>query len=242
MTSEQPLIQPTSGWVGSTSENGTEIDMSLDNPPIEKRCGFETIDTITVGLLVLAPLETVAEVVAQSGVRWERNVYNKSIQGRGLVIFQFRGHAWTGILDGLMTDKYRDVVDGSVSAYWDWELQAQSFSLQLHTRTIYYLVDDSGGNIHYVYWENGTLMERLEFDEAIWQDNHDEALLDTPERTFEPHLFESQLRQLTAPEIKNTYAFVDDFLCEQQAYAATRLSSFNFQPDDFVRVDYIAFA
>lgn len=228
--------------MGSTPEDGTEIDMSLDNPLVENRCGFETIDTIAVGLLVLAPLDTVSEAVAQSGVRWERNICNKSIQGRGLVVFQFRGHAWTGILDGLMTHNYRDVVDGSVSAYWDWELQAQSFSLQLHTRTIYYLVDDSGGNIGYAYWENGTLMERLEFDEAIWQDNHDEALLDAPERTFEPHLFESQLRQLTAPEIKNTYAFVDDFLCEQQAYAATRLSRFNFQPDDFVRIDYIAFA
>ncbi len=53
-----------------------------------------------------------------------------------------------------------------------------------------------------------------------WEDTHDEALLDASERTFEPHLFESKLRRLTAAEIENAYSFVDDFLCEQQAYAA----------------------
>ena len=82
-------------------------------------------------------------------------------------------------------------------------------------------------------------MERLEFDESIWQDTHE---VDAPEGTFEPHLFESKLRQLTAAEIKYAYAFVDDFLCKQQAYAVTRFSTFNFQPDDFVGFDYIAFA
>ena len=136
-----------------------------------------------------------------------------------------------------MTDLYRGLI-GYASDYWDWESQAQSLSQQLHTRTIYYVVDDCGGTISYAYWENGELMERLEFDEAIWQDTHE---VDLPEATFEPHLFESKLRQLTAAEIKYAYAFVDEFLCEQQAYAATRLSRFNIQRDDFVRLDYIAF-
>jgi hypothetical protein len=64
---------------------------------------------------------------------------------------------------------------------------------------------------------------------------------DAPERTVEPHLFESKFRQLTAGEIENSYSFVENFLYEQQAYAATKLSRFNCQRDDFVRLDYIAF-
>jgi hypothetical protein len=85
-------------------------------------------------------------------------------------------------------------------------------------------------------------MERLEFDSAIWQDTHDEALLDAPDRTSEPHLFESRLGQLTAADIEDSYALVDDFLCEQQAHAATRFSAFSTKGDDFVRLDYITFA
>ena len=218
------------------------METTEENPPIEERCGLEYIDTIADGLLVYAPLDQVAEVVAQLGMRWERDVYGQTIQGCGLLIFQFRGHAWTGIFGGYKTDKFRCILDGYVCASWNWESQAQFLSQKLHTRTIYYWVDDVGFTIGYAYWENGTLMERLEFDESIWQDNHDEALLDSPDRGFEPHLFESQLRQLTASEIRDAYDFVDEFLCEQQAYAATILSRFDFQRDDFVRVDYIAFA
>lgn len=223
--------------------------MTSENPPIEERYGLEDIDTIAVGLLVLAPLDQVAEVIAHLGVQWERNVYGQSIQNPGLLVFQFRGHLWTGILDASMTEKYTRVPTDTFNDYfarfvpssWDWESQAQSLSLQLHTQTIYYWVDDSGFTIGYTYWNDGELMERLEFDESIWQDTHDDDLLDAPERTFEPHLFESQLRKLTAPEIEDAYDFVEIFLCEQQAYAATRLSRFNVQRNDFVRIDYIAF-
>lgn len=242
MNAENAPIRSYQFLVNSVSKNGTEnpmLPIPLENPPIEKRCGFETIDTIADGLLVHAPVDQVAEVLAHSGVRWERNVYGQTIRGRGLVVFQFRGHAWTGILDGYMTDKFGDILDGRVPASWNWESQAESLSQRLHTRTIYYLVDDVGCTMSYAYWENGTLMERLEFDESIWLDNHDEALLHSPALTFEPHLFESQLRQLKAPEIRDAHDFVWNFLCEQEAYAATRLSAFS---NDFVRLDYIAFA
>ncbi|MEA5601677.1 hypothetical protein [Nostoc sp. UHCC 0252] len=222
--------------------------MISENQTIEERYGLEDIDTIAVGLLVNAPLDQIAEIVAQFGAEWEQDIHEQNIQNPGLLVFQFRGHSWTGILDVSMTDKYTyvttDTFDDShnfVTCSWDWELQAQSISQQLHTRTIYYWVDDSGLTIGYVYWENGELMERLEFDEAIWQDNHDEALLDEPERQVEPHLFESKFRRLTAGEIENAYSFVEDFLHEQQAYAATRLSRFKCQRDDFIRIDYIAF-
>lgn len=239
MNSENSPIE-TYQMILSSSENGIEIPMPSENPPIEERCGVEDIDTIAEGLLVLAPLDQVAKVLSQLAARWERNVYGQSIQGCGLLVFQFQGHDWMGILNGYMTDQYRDMLDGFLSDYWDWELQAHSLSQKLHTKTIYYWVDDCGCTIGYAYWENGKLMERLEFDEAIWQDTHDEALLDESDRPFEPHLFESRLRQLTAAEIEDAYAFVDNFLCEQQAYAATSWSS--IQRDDFVRLDYVAFA
>ncbi len=85
-------------------------------------------------------------------------------------------------------------------------------------------------------------MERLEYDDEIWKDTHDEALWEAPDRTSKPHLFESRLGQLTTADIEDSYAFVDGFLCEQQAYAATRFSAFSTKRDDFVRLDYIAFA
>lgn len=223
--------------------------MKSENPLIEERYGLEDIDTIAEGLLVDAPVDQVAEILAQLGVRWERDVDDQNIQNPGLLVFQFRGHLWTGVLDASMTDKYTPAdtdtfnarFERFVSNSWNWESHAQSLSQRLHTRTIYYWVDDSSFTIGYVYWDNGEMMERLEFDEEIWQDTHDEALLDAPERTVEPHLFESKFRQLTAAEIENSYSFVEDFLYEQQAYAATRLSRFNCQRDDFIRIDYIAF-
>lgn len=254
MTSENPPIEVYER-IEKSSENVPPITTTsenpsieehfvtyLDYPPIEERCGFEDLDVIADGLLVRAPLDQVAELLAQSGVRWERGVYGQTIRGRGLVVFQFRGHAWTGILDGYMTAEYGGILDGYVSDYWNWESQAESLSQKLYTRTIHYWRSDASGSIGYAYWENGTLMERLEYDEEIWEDTHDEALWDAPDRTFEPHLFESQRKQLTAVEIEDAYNFAYDFLCEQHAYAATRFSAFNFQPDDFVRVDYIAFA
>lgn len=211
--------------------------------PIEERCGLEDTDTVMDGLLILAPLDRVVEAVAQLGVQWQRDVYGQTLRGCGLFVFQFRGHAWTGILDGYMTD-YREDFDGFATFAndeWKWESQCVSLSQKLNTRTIHYSCSDHSGAIGYACWEKGTLMERLEYDDEIWEDTHDEALWEVPDRPAEPHLFESRLRQLTAAEIKNSSDFVEDFLCEQKAYAATRFSRFNFQSEDFVRVDYIAF-
>lgn len=136
MTSENPPIEAYQRINRISSENVLPIDTTLSKLPIEERCGLEDIDTIAVGLLVLAPLDQVAEVVAQLGARWERDVYGQTVQGCGLLVFQFRGHPWTGILNGSMTDQYRDILNGYVSDYWDWESQAQSLSQRLHTQTI----------------------------------------------------------------------------------------------------------
>ncbi|WP_250122417.1 hypothetical protein [Chroococcidiopsis sp. CCMEE 29] len=70
------------------SEDGTGSTIDSENSPIEERCGLEDIDTIMDGLLVLAPLDNVAEVLAQSGVRWEREMYSQNIRGSGLLVFQ----------------------------------------------------------------------------------------------------------------------------------------------------------
>ncbi len=82
--------------ITTTSENPPSEERFVtysDYPPIEERCGVEEIDTIADGLLVLAPLEQVAEVIAQLGVRWERDVYGQAIQNPGLLVFQFQGHS-----------------------------------------------------------------------------------------------------------------------------------------------------
>jgi hypothetical protein len=101
-------------------------------------------------VLVLARLDRIAEVVAQLGGQWERDVYGQTIRGRGLLVFQFRGHAWTGILDRYFTDNDSDL-DGFVTDIWNTESQAESLSQKLYTRTIYYWIDDSGGCIGYIY-------------------------------------------------------------------------------------------
>jgi len=157
------------------SENVTDSTIDSENLPIEERFGLEDIDSIVDGLLVLAPLDQVAEVVAQLGSQWECNIYGQTIRGRGLLVFQFRGHAWTGILDGYFTNNGGNL-DGFVPDSWNWESQSESLSQKLNTRTIYYWCSDSSGRIGYACWENGTLMERLEYDNEIWEDTHDEAL------------------------------------------------------------------
>jgi hypothetical protein len=218
--------------------------LAEDLPPIEERYGIEPLSTNAVGLLVHAPLDQVCELLAQSGTRWERDVYDQTIHGCGLIIYQFRGHAWTGILDGYRTYKYDDMLTGYVPNQWDWELQAQSLSQQLHTRTIYYEVSGNSCTLSYTYWENGRLMERLKFHESETEDDDDEEedWRNESAVTFKPYLFESQLRPLTASEIDDAYEFTWNFLREQKAYAVTELRASDFQRDDFVRVDYIAFA
>ena len=111
MTSENPHAQVYQ-WISRTSLENVPPPITSENPPIEERCGLEEIDTIAERLLVLAPIDQVAEVVAQLGVRWERDVYGQTIGGCGLLVFQFRGHSWTGILNGYMTDQYRDILNG----------------------------------------------------------------------------------------------------------------------------------
>lgn len=73
MNAENAPIRSYQFLVNSVSTNGTEnpmpLPIPLENPPIEERCGFETIDTIADGLLVHAPVDQVAEVLAHSGVR-----------------------------------------------------------------------------------------------------------------------------------------------------------------------------
>lgn len=241
MTSDHPSAEIH--LTKRVSENDAGFTIDSENPPIEERCGLEDIDTIVDGLLVLAPLDQVAEVVAESGVRWERDIYGQELRGRGLILFQFQGHVWTRILNGGLTDRYGDILDGFyISDVWNWESQGISLSQKLNTRTIHYWCSDTSGCIGYACWENGTLMERLEYDDDIWEDTHDETLWEAPDRTSEPHLFESKLRQLTAAEIEDSYGFVDEFLCEQQAYAVTRFNAFNIKHDDLVRLDYIALA
>lgn len=100
MTSENSHAQVYQ-WISKTSSDLENVPppMPSENPPSEERCGLEDIDTIAEGLLVLAPLDQVAEVVAQLGLRWERGIYGQSIQGCGLLVFQFQGHPWTEILN-----------------------------------------------------------------------------------------------------------------------------------------------
>lgn len=221
------------------------MNFQFEDPPIQERCGLQSVDVTAEGLLVHAPLDQVAEALAQPEGQWQQDVYGhgQPLPGLGLIVFQLQDHEWTEVVDRYTAIDLTKEPEGMFGDFGpptpNWEELSQSLSTQLRTQIFHFQVSDINDSLGYTYWVNGALMERLEFDEDTWQDTHDESLLDAPDRTFEPHLFESQLRQLTVSEIQDAYDFMDDFLCEQRAYIATYLVTACFQRDDFIRVDYV---
>jgi hypothetical protein len=197
---------------------------------LEQKRGIESIDLNQFFVLVKAPIESVAQAFSQ--VRqadiWERDVYDRNVGfvGQSFIVFQFRGHAWTLIYEPILV-RFRTLLE---------KKDAQILSCLLQARAIYYQASDTGGYIGYDFYEKGTLIETLYFEE---------------ETSFQ---FQSQNRQLKAEDIGSAYSFVYNFMREQDVYIPAvyrvvnqpgilqlnNLELENLVRNDFERVDYIA--
>jgi len=201
--------------------------MSLDQC---KHRGIESIDINQILVLVKAPIESVAPAFSQlrQADIWERDVYEREVEfvGQGFVVFQFREHPWTLIYEVNFLP-HRIPLE---------KKDAQTLSRLLQTRAIYYQVSDTSGYIGYDFYENGTCMEMLYFEEGSFLQFH------------------SQSRQLKAEDIGDAYSCTYDFMLEQDVYVpalqrvviqqgALRLKGpwlENLVHNDFESIDYIA--
>jgi hypothetical protein len=195
-----------------------------------KHRGIESIDLNQILVLVKAPIESVAQAFSQSRQAdiWKRDVCECEVEfvGQGFIVFQFRGHPWTLVYEVNFVPRYIPLE----------KKDAQTLSRLLNTHAIYYQVSDTSGYIGYDFYENGTCMEMLYFEEGSSLQ------------------FQSQSRQLKTEDIGDAYSFTYDFMMEQDVYipalqrvviqqGTLRLKGSwleNLVCNDFERLDYIA--
>ena len=201
-----------------------------EDTPLEERRGEETTDLVLYFILVKAPVEPVAQDLSslkQMDV-WVPNAYNQEIliYRESILIFQFRGHAWSII--------YHPYGSGRRSAFEAEE--ARSLSESLNTDAFFYFGSDSSSTIEYHFFSNGISQEKMFFEE--------------PENTLE---FQSQLRQIEPGEIEDGYTLAINFVRDQDAYIpglvaiepikpnqTTTLQIENLSSAELERMDYLA--
>lgn len=183
----------------------------LNSQPIEQRRGIDSIDINQSVILVRASIEQVAQTLAQilEADSWERDVYDPEIEllGQDFVVFQFRGHPWSTIHQQGYIRFGKNL----------GEKDAQSLSELLQTRVIYYSASDTSGTIGYQFYDAGQLVERLYFDHSTSDREEDDVSNEEGPVLFRPSAFESQLRQLKAENIDNSYAFTNK-LCRNKTH------------------------
>ncbi len=206
-----------------------------DEVPLQQCRGIESLDQNVFMVLVQAPIELVAQAFSQlkQAEIWMRDAYEREVEiiGQGVMVFQFREHAWT-IINRLCDPPSGLGLPSQIGAT---EEDAQNLSDLLHTRAINYTASDTSGTIEYHLYQDGSSMERLSFEEGFSVQ------------------FQSQLRQLEAEDIEDAYGFTMNFIREQDAYIpllfvpkcrsdgqriSLRLE--NLRRDDLDRMDYIA--
>lgn len=161
---------------------------------VQQRKGVESFETNDNIIFVLAPIESVSEVINQlySG-KWQRDVYGREINNvdSGLIIMQFLGHSWTMIC-GL------NCVD-----YIEYERDAVAISRLLVTHSIQYHISDTGGELSYKMYQKGECIEKLQgcYGEGFQ--------FDSKVRSSEP--------------IRDVHGFIDAFFQEQGIYVPVLL-------------------
>ncbi len=182
--------------------------------PWEQCRGIESIDLNDNLILVQAPIEQVAQSFNQvrQVARWERDVYGREIEilGYSFVVFQLRGHSWTTIHELTFLHKQVPLREKDI----------QLLSGLLHTKTICYLVSDTGGHIGYHLYDCGESMEKLYFTSDVEGeiDEDEDADEDEDMKIQGTCQFKSQIREIKAEDINNHYDFTYDFFREQDAY------------------------
>jgi hypothetical protein len=197
-------------------------------------------DTNVEGLLVRAPLDAVEAILVEGGGQVERNVYDGTAEEPGLLVLQLQHQNWTVITDAwyLHMKAFKSYAPRS----WNLEVQAQTLSGRLQTRTILFGASDTGGTTDYSVWDRGILVEEVKYDEGEDPNQEEEIDIDSPPTPCRPQVFNSQLRDPTAQEIEDVDLLFLDFLESQQVswlslYALTRLCG--IRRADFVRLDLV---
>jgi hypothetical protein len=175
------------------------IAARAERQPWESRRGRQTIDYNNNLLLVRAPIDDVAQALADRTERWERDVVGREIVlGQfGAFVFRLRGHSWTVVVPEVRPSEWQGwaLLTGIVE-------QTRALSGLLKTRAIYYWVGDTSGTVGYVLYENGELLEKFSGTEG-----------GSPDDTFS-----SRLRDPKRRDLRKIWDFSYQFLVDQDAF------------------------
>ena len=201
---------------------------------LTKQRGAVPFDRNLTLLLAKSPVNKVAQAFcgAFNTDVWHKNVLSKevTIVDPSFLIFQLSGHKWTNIL-GISIDSFS----------WSKPDKANRLSKTLEGRVIYFGVSDTAEAVAYSLFDNGKLLEELDFYEGVSDDLGDPK----------SHRFVSKLRKTKASQITNVEAFVDEFFRSQNALVPpVGRSSYNIgekviidiaglDPEDVARMDFV---
>jgi hypothetical protein len=160
--------------------------------PWDKRRGLENVARNQSLLLLRSDVETVGKFVAANAVRWERDVLGQTVCSGAcnILLFRVRGQSWAIALG--------DVLELSI---------AVPFSREFHSEAIEYQVSDTCASIGYSYFRDGELLEELFCEMGAGN---------RPRRRGSK--FNSKIRNLRLADIKDGWAFVDQFFRDHDAY------------------------
>lgn len=202
----EPVQQAAYSVISQSSEPRVKSILQEYDPLLYRR-GIECFDVNDRMVLVLAPIEQVAQMFNQTlqVEYWQRDVYGCQVktQENDLVIFQFRGHSWSVI------HAYQ------VEGYFLEQEDAHLLARLLQTRAIYYRISDTGGFIEYHLYEGNELVEML-YDRGAGYEKEDEQGNIQYIRRY-PIQFQSR-RKIEAKDIENSWTFTADFFIQQDVY------------------------
>lgn len=109
----------------------------------------------------------------------------------------------------------------------------QALSEEFSTKAIYFYFGDASGWMGYKLFENGEEVEEYSFGMSYEEEMEEmgvtqpykEGTVITNDEQDNQYLFWSKNRNKTAEEITSGEKFIDDFLCEEQAYIGWDLMS-----------------
>ncbi|MFO0960185.1 MAG: Imm31 family immunity protein [Isosphaeraceae bacterium] len=150
-------------------------------------------------VLARAPVEKVAEILAEDAELWERDVLSREVvmEPDSAFVFRLRGHPWSIILAWT----YARTPFGRKDEAWE-----KALSNRLGQPVITYGISDSCGSIGYSLFVDGEVIE--DFDAQDCGNRPD------PERSY----FRSGRREVDLMQIEDIYEFVRRFFVEEDAF------------------------
>ncbi len=187
--------------------------------PWSERRGIESIDSNSRSILVKAPIDELADVLASLAIETRLNALNLEIEVSDcfFLTYQIVGQSWSGVL-GNELGYVRDIERCS-------RPNAAQLSQLTGQPTIDFQVSDTVGCIGYKLFEEGELVEYFGGSED--GDPGDEADIEAQYYELTPYpdeplvqmaRFWSRDRQLSTREIANIWSVPEQFFRSQRAY------------------------